>query len=98
MSVVFLDPAKAELDEAVAYYDAQRTGLGDEFAAEVAAALRRIEALPGAWTPLTPNVRRCRTNRFPYGVVYTTRGDDILVIAVMHLRRKPGYWNDRLGG
>ncbi len=35
-------------------------------------------------------------NRFPYGVVYTVRGADLVIIAVMHLRRKPGYWQGRL--
>jgi len=34
-------------------------------------------------------------NRFPYGIVYTTHGDDIFVVAVMHLHRKPDYWQTR---
>ncbi len=71
MNVVFLDPAKEELKEAVAHYDRQRESLGDEFAAEVAATIDRIAASPGAGSPLAPGIRRSRTNRFPYGVVYT---------------------------
>ena len=96
MNVHFLDPAKGELKDAVAYYDRQREGLGDEFAQEVADTVEKIAASPGAGSILAANVRRCRTNRFPYGVVYAVRGEDLLIIAVMHMRRKPGYWQGRL--
>ena len=33
--------------------------------------------------------------RFPYGIIYTTDGNDLLVIAVAHLHRQPNYWRDR---
>lgn len=96
MSTIFLDPARDELEEATQYYEQQKEGLGEEFAREVENALDRIQKHPKAWTPLTDDVRRCRLNRFPYGVVYTVRDDDIIIVAVMHLRRAPGYWADRL--
>lgn len=35
MEIDFLSPAKSELTEAIAYYNAQSEGLGYEFAAEV---------------------------------------------------------------
>ena len=41
-------------------------------------------------------VRRCRMNRFPYGLIYAVDNGDILVLAVAHLHREPGYWRDRL--
>jgi plasmid stabilization system protein ParE len=96
MSFYFLEPARDELNEATAYYEAQRVGLGEQFAQEVQNAIQRILDYPEAWARLSKNARCCRINRFPYGVVYTTRGEDILIVAVMHLHRKPGYWKDRL--
>jgi len=45
---------------------------------------------------LTPQIRRCRLHRFPYSVIYTQDGADILVLAVAHQHRKPGYWRKRL--
>jgi plasmid stabilization system protein ParE len=96
MNVIFHAAAQAELEEATRYYDGQRPGLGDDFADEVRRTLERIQQYPDAWTRLTDQVRRCRTNRFPYGVVYAVRDEEIFVLAVMHLRRKPGYWADRL--
>ena len=96
MNFRFLEPAKVELEEAIAHYEQEKAGLGEQFALEVKNTIQRILNHPGAWTRLTRNIRRCRTNRFPYGIVYSVQGDDVLVLAVMHLHRKPGYWKDRL--
>ena len=39
--------------------------------------------------------RRCLVHRFPYGVIYAVEDDVVYVAAVMHLKRKPGYWESR---
>src|SRR5262245_12329984 len=96
MNLIFLEPAEQELKETISYYEHQRDGLGDEFAEEFKSATQRILQLPEAWSQLSENIRRCRLNRFPYGIVYAVRGEDVIIVAVMHLRRKPGYWKDRL--
>ena len=88
--------AERELTEAVNYYNEQRPGLGFEFAAEVKVAFDRIEAFPGAWQPFSTRARRYVLHRFPYGVLYQAVGDDILVLAIMHLRRHPRRWQERL--
>ena len=97
MRVGFLAAADAELFEAVSYYNEESEGLGYEFAAEVKQTIGRIVRFPDAWPKLSVRTRRCRTKRFPYGVVYQVRGDLILVIAVMHFRRHPDSWRSRLG-
>ena len=96
MTVTFVAAAKAELREAVSYLNAQSEGLGFDFAVEVKRTLERISEFPDAWQPLSKRTRRCRTRRFPYGVVYQLRDDVILVIGVMHLHREPESWRDRL--
>jgi plasmid stabilization system protein ParE len=96
MRVEVLEPAEAEFREAVQHYNLQSEGLGYEFAAEVRRALSRIVRFPEAWSALSPRTRRCRTNRFPYGIVYQSRGDTILVVAVMHMKRHPDSWRERL--
>ncbi len=96
MRVRFLEPAREDLRAAVAYYNQQQVGLGRSFLAEVRAAIERIRSFPHAWHPLTDDIRRCRTNRFPYGLIYHVRQDEILIIAVAHLHREPDHWSDRV--
>ena len=96
MKVEFLDPAETEMIEAVDYYNAEGEALGYEFAAEVSRTIRRIVAYPRAWASLSKNTRRCRMNRFPYGVIYQVRNDNNLIVAIMPLRRNPQSWKDRL--
>jgi hypothetical protein len=95
LSIVFDPAARDELAEAVAYYDQQREGLGDEFLIEAKRAIVRIRDFPTAWPQMSPRSRRCRLNRFPYGVVYQSLDDVIRVLAVAHLKRKPRYWRER---
>lgn len=95
MNIQFLALAAAEYRDAVDYYDAEVEGLGDEFREAVIEALHRIADYPHAWQKLSSRTRRCRTNRFPYGIVYQIRAEVILVVAVMHLKREPRYWSKR---
>lgn len=95
MKLHFLQPAQDELDEAIAYYDAEVPGLGHVFLLEALATLQRIRQYPEGWHLLSPNTRRCRLRRFPYGIVYAVLDTEIIVIAVAHLHRKPGYWCNR---
>jgi hypothetical protein len=96
MRIEFLDPAKKELAEAIAYYNEQSEGLGYRFAAEVRRTLSRIVQYPHAWPPISKRTRRCRTIGFPYGIVYQTSEDVIFVAAVMHLHGHPDSWKSRL--
>jgi toxin ParE2 len=96
MTLRLLEPAQQELDEAVSWYAAQAPGLGDAFLVEVLRAFDLIERFPAAWHPLGTHTRRCRLARFPYGVIFARDNDDLLVLAVAHLHRRPGYWRDRL--
>ena len=98
MNVRVLEVARQELDEAVSYYNGQVAGLGDAFLLEAVAAIERIRQFPDAWHPLGENVRRCRLRRFPYGLIYHADETGILLVAMAHTHRRPGYWRDRLKG
>jgi len=71
MNVRLLEPAEQELDEAVAYYNAQADGLGDAFLLETLRIFALVKQYPLAWHPLGSGIRRCRLSRFPYSVIYT---------------------------
>jgi toxin ParE1/3/4 len=88
--------ADAELRSAVAYYEAQRPGLGLDLQAEVEAALRRIQLNPLLFPPTgRPPLRKCVLRRFPYTIIFAERRDRIWVSAIAHQKRKPGYWSHR---
>jgi hypothetical protein len=96
MKINFLEIAQIELDDAIEYYNYEAPGLGDAFLTEVLDALDRIGEFPEAWHPCSKRTRRCQTRRFPYGVVYQIREQEILVVAIANLHRNPDYWEDRI--
>ncbi|MCC6142618.1 MAG: type II toxin-antitoxin system RelE/ParE family toxin [Candidatus Hydrogenedentes bacterium] len=69
---------------------------GNQFRDEFVTALHRMVDFPQAWQKLSKRTRRCRLERFPYGIVYQCRPDELLIVAIMHLKQAPGYWVDRL--
>ncbi|HKP77295.1 MAG TPA: type II toxin-antitoxin system RelE/ParE family toxin [Longimicrobiaceae bacterium] len=94
--VPFLPAAEAEFLESMVRYEAARLGLGGEFLAEVERAVRRITFFPKHGSPYLGGTRRVVLRRFPYSVVYWPDPDDLLIVAIAHHRRSPGYWRNRL--
>lgn len=97
MSCSFHPQARDEFLRAIDYYEDCAAGLGIDFATEVHDTIQRIVDFPDAWPELKEGIRRCMAGRFPFGVIYTAEDDDILVLAVMHLHKRPGYWAGRAG-
>ena len=95
MKFTFHPDADAEFDQAVAYYEARQSGLGIELADEVLVTIARILDHPKAGSPFSKNTWRCLTKRFPYGIIYQIHEDTVRIIAVAHLSRRPGYWENR---
>lgn len=93
---VFHPEAGLEYREAAIFYDNRRRGLGAAFTLEVEATVERIIEAPNRWPVIEQDVRRCLTHIFPYAILYTIERDAILIMSVMHLRRKPDYWRNRL--
>ena len=96
MNYSFQPEAEAELNHAVEYYEERETGLGYDFAVEVHNCVQNILLYPQAWNPLAEDIRLCLVNRFPYGLIYSQNGSEILILAVMHCHREPNYWHHRI--
>lgn len=101
MRLRIIDEAEAEYREAAAWYDQKQSGLGVEFLDALSQTFQFIEEDPQRFARMemiqktSREIHRCLLPRFPYAVIYEVRSDELLVIAVMHVRRRPNYWKDR---
>jgi plasmid stabilization system protein ParE len=85
-------------DIKVAYdwYESQRTGLGEDFLLTLEASYSEITRAPEMYQPIYQTIRRKLLRRFPYGLFFVLKNDMVIVIAVMHTRRKPSDWSKRV--
>ena len=91
----FYVEAEAELRCAAVFYERQQTGLGKRFLDAAFAAVHRMRLFPAASPPSAEGCRQIRVERFPFGIVFCERPDEIAVVAVVHFKRRPGYWRGR---
>jgi plasmid stabilization system protein ParE len=91
-----IEPAAlAEAEEAAAWYAERDPRVAARFAEELDAALNRIADGPHRWPIYLHGTRRVRLTRFPYLIAYRDEPTRILVVAIAHTKRKPGYWRMR---
>ena len=88
--------AREEYAEAAKHYVGVSPVLGQRFYQVIDALIADACTLPQTFRMIHPPVRRHFTREFPYGIFYVDRPDDIWILAVMPLHRKPGYWLHRL--
>ena len=94
--VILHRAARADLDDAVAWYNDKESGVGHELLDDVLAALDKIERDPGIGARYRNTDRRFyRLKRFPYLIYYREFDDRIWIAAIAHERRRPGYWRNR---
>ena len=93
---IFLPEASEDLEAAAIYYEQHQPGLGQQFVAEVKKARDRVVALPKAAPEVRKGIRRRSIHRFPYSVIYRAADEPIVIVAIAHKRRHPGFWNERI--
>jgi plasmid stabilization system protein ParE len=95
--VRFSEPASNELAEAVRWYETRRAGLGGDFFDAIVATVTLIETSPeiGQTISTDGQTRRTLVARFPYQLVYRLRPTEIVIVAIAHLKCRPGYWKNR---
>lgn len=94
--MIFHPEARQEFREAALSYERKEPGLGGKFVDAIESGFTQIERSPFTWRGLRGDIRRFLVKTFPYGIVYAPRGEQIFVLAVMHLKREPDYWLGRL--
>ncbi|NOU21515.1 MAG: type II toxin-antitoxin system RelE/ParE family toxin [Methyloglobulus sp.] len=92
----FLHPqAQGELEQAIEFYKNQQAGLEKRFIEAVDDAINRVCRNPLLYRKIDENIRKCRLLHFPYSIIFRTKPGQIEIIAVMHLRKQPNYWQSR---
>ena len=95
MEVIFNELAVREMNDAIAYYELQFSGLGTAFKEEIQKAINRIIKYPKAWPIVDKDIRKYILHKYPYNVLYSLEKDHLYIIAIAHQHRKPNYWIDR---
>ena len=88
--------ADAEFAEGVHYYADIDPALGVRFYREIERLINAVCDQPHRFLRFSPPARRALSREFPYSVVYLEQPDRVWIVAVMHAKRKPGYWRKRL--
>ena len=97
MKLRVLSPALNEIAAAALWFDAQRTGLGQEFWLCVDETLEHLEKHPlefgrSEFATSELNLRTAVVRRFNYVIHFLIDADEVQVVAVAHAARRPGYW------
>ena len=91
----YLPSAREELNETAAFYDARVPGLGEAFLDDVERAIETIQENPRIGAAVGRRLRRTFIGRFPFSIIYAEREGEIVIVAVAHQRKRPGYWRGR---
>ncbi|TRX02556.1 type II toxin-antitoxin system RelE/ParE family toxin [Candidatus Methylobacter oryzae] len=92
----FLHPqAQEELEQTILFYKQQQVGLEKRFIEAVQDAINRACRNPLLYRKIDDDIRKCRLLHFPYAVIFRIKPDLLEIIAIMHLRKQPNYWQSR---
>lgn len=96
MSYRFLTSAEEEMTEAALFYDEKVSGLGTDFIDDVQRVVDRLRTYPTLGQVVSGDLRRIVLSRFPFSLIYSIEPEGLLIVAVAHQRRRPGYWHERI--
>ncbi|MCX7015040.1 MAG: type II toxin-antitoxin system RelE/ParE family toxin [Candidatus Sumerlaeota bacterium] len=88
--------AEEDYTQSLQWYAERSQRAASEFEAEFERALEAIEANPDRYPLCDERHRFYLLKRYPFQVIYRKApGDQVLIVAVAHTSRRPGYWMER---
>jgi toxin ParE1/3/4 len=94
----FHPEARIEVQSAAVWYRERSSEAARGFAEAVSEGIQSIRNHPEAWpTWRRPDVRRRVLRRYPYSIFYIVEDGVVVIVAIAHHKRRPGYWLGRLG-
>ncbi len=94
--VRYHEAAEDELLHEIGYLELRANGLGRRFFAEARRAEKLISQFPESAEEIRPGIRMRVLQKFRYSLIYSTEKDGLLILAVAHHSRRPGYWVGRV--
>jgi plasmid stabilization system protein ParE len=88
--------AEQELLDSARFYDQANPGTGDRFIDDFLKLMERLGRHPESASRISKRLRVGRLADFPYSIIYRLETERILVVAVGHQSRRPGYWKGRI--
>ena len=96
MTISIHPEAQVEFDEAADYYrDHAARFIAERFVEDFEHVMRLAVGDPELGSRLSARSRSLLFRHFPYRLVYQAVADMLVVVAVAHQRRRPGYWRRR---
>lgn len=95
MKLRVLLEAENEYNDALDYYIERSEEVAKSFIVEFEVAIEAILQSPRRWRMEPDGTRIFRLANYPYTLRYREDTDVVLLVAVAHNRRRPGYWRDR---
>jgi plasmid stabilization system protein ParE len=92
----FFLEASEEIEDAANWYGRRSPAAQISFLRDVDHAIAAIVDAPQRWTSYIDGTRRYIFRKFPYSMVYFVDEGTVLIVAVAHEKRRPGYWRGRL--
>ena len=84
-----------EARDARRWYADRDLDAADAFTHEVDTAIERLARFPKTWPLFEAGTRRILLKRFLFHIIYRENSDGVEVVALMHEKRRPGYWRLR---
>jgi plasmid stabilization system protein ParE len=95
--LVILPEAEQDANEAYAWHEGRRAGLGEDFLSCVDACFQRIARNPQLYALVHENYRRALIRRFPYAVFCEYDAEKVTIHGVFHTSQDADKWRRRLG-
>jgi plasmid stabilization system protein ParE len=96
LPVDYLPEARRDFDESFDWYAERSVRAATRFLVAVETAISAIAADPMRFAVVDEVHRECPVARYPFRIVYRIVPDRIVVVAVVHAKRRPGYWRGRV--
>jgi plasmid stabilization system protein ParE len=87
--------ARAELRQARKWYYERSPLSATAFAHAVDNAVSRIGDAPLSYTLAEHGTRKFVLKRLPFNIFYRQDATEIVIVAVAHQKRRPGFWSER---